>query len=96
LHKLHPMEHKNIHDFEIHASTKVVFLKLGLSCRSCQIMVLVLPTHVFEEAIFKTSKIHNLFIHYPNNTYFSALESITFLSPLRGLPSSIVVPRVTP
>jgi hypothetical protein len=44
-------------------------------CRSCWIMVLVLPTHAFEEAIIETSKIHNLFIQYPNNTYFSALES---------------------
>jgi hypothetical protein len=26
-------------------------------------MVLVLPTHVFGEAIIETSKIHNLFIH---------------------------------
>jgi hypothetical protein len=38
-------------------------------------MVLVLPTHVFGEAILQTSKIHNLLIQYTNNTYFSALES---------------------
>jgi hypothetical protein len=37
--------------------------------------VLVLPTHAFEKAIIETSKIHNLFIQYPNNAYFSALES---------------------
>jgi hypothetical protein len=36
---------------------------------------LVLPTHVFGEAILQTSKIHNLFIQYPNNTYFNAWES---------------------
>jgi hypothetical protein len=30
--------------------------------------------HVFGEAIIETSKIRNLFIEYPNNTYFSALE----------------------
>jgi hypothetical protein len=40
-------------------------------CRSCWITVLVLPTHAFEEVIIETSKIHNLFIQYPNNTYFS-------------------------
>jgi hypothetical protein len=38
-------------------------------------MVLILPPHAFGEAIIETSKIHNLFIQYPNNTYFSALES---------------------
>jgi hypothetical protein len=38
-------------------------------------MVLVLPTHVFGEAILKTSKIQNLLIQYPNNTYLNALES---------------------
>jgi hypothetical protein len=38
-------------------------------------LVLVLPAHVFGEAINKTSKIHNLFIQYPNNTCFSVLES---------------------
>jgi hypothetical protein len=43
--------------------------------RSCWITVLVLPTHAFGEAIIETSKIHNLFIQYPNDTYFSALES---------------------
>jgi hypothetical protein len=43
--------------------------------RSCWIMVLVLPTHAFGEAIIETSKIHNLFIYYTNNTCFSALES---------------------
>jgi hypothetical protein len=44
-------------------------------CRSCWITVLVLPTHTFGEAIIETSRIHNLFIQYPNITYFSALES---------------------
>jgi hypothetical protein len=34
-----------------------------------------LSTHVFGEAILQTSKIHNLFIQYPNNTQFSLLES---------------------
>jgi hypothetical protein len=29
----------------------------------------------FWEAIIETSKIHNLFIQYPNNKYFSVLES---------------------
>jgi hypothetical protein len=33
------------------------------SYRSCLITVLKLPTHVFEEAILKTSKLHNLFIY---------------------------------
>jgi hypothetical protein len=37
-------------------------------------MVLVQPTHAFGEAIIETSKTHNLFIQYPNNTYFSMLE----------------------
>jgi hypothetical protein len=37
-------------------------------CRSCWITVLVLPTHALGEAILQTSKIHNLFIQYPNNT----------------------------
>jgi hypothetical protein len=37
-------------------------------------MVLVLPIHAFEEAIIETSKSHNLFIKYPNNTYFNALK----------------------
>jgi hypothetical protein len=36
---------------------------------------LVLPTYIIGEAIYETSKIHNLFIQYPNDTYFSALES---------------------
>jgi hypothetical protein len=45
------------------------------SCRSCWITVLILPTHVFGEAIIETSKIHNLVIQYPNNSYFGALES---------------------
>jgi hypothetical protein len=44
-------------------------------CRSRWIMVLILPTHISGEAIIETSKIHNLFIHYPSNTYYSALES---------------------
>jgi hypothetical protein len=35
-----------------------------------------MPTHVFEEAILQTSKIHNLFTQYPNNKYFSALEFV--------------------
>jgi hypothetical protein len=43
--------------------------------RSCWITVLVLPIHIFGEAIIDTSKIHNIFIHYPNNKYFSALKS---------------------
>jgi hypothetical protein len=34
-----------------------------------------LPTYIFEEAIFQTSKIHNLSIQHPNNSYFSVLES---------------------
>jgi hypothetical protein len=38
-------------------------------CRSCWITVLVLPTHGFGEAIHQTSKIHILFVYYPNNTY---------------------------
>jgi hypothetical protein len=42
-------------------------------CISCWITVLVLPIHVFEEAMIETSKIHNLFIQYPNNTYFSIM-----------------------
>jgi hypothetical protein len=29
----------------------------------------------FWEVVIETSKIHNLFIQYPNNTYFIALES---------------------
>jgi hypothetical protein len=45
------------------------------NCRSCWITVLVLPTHAFGEAIIEILKIHNLFIQYPNNIYFSALES---------------------
>jgi hypothetical protein len=31
-------------------------------------MVLILPIIAFREAIIKTSKIHNLFRQYPNNT----------------------------
>jgi hypothetical protein len=31
--------------------------------------------HVFGEAILQILKIHNLFIQYLNNTYFSTLES---------------------
>jgi hypothetical protein len=42
---------------------------------SCWITVLVLPTHVFGEAIIETSIIHNLFIQYPNSTYFIPLKS---------------------
>jgi hypothetical protein len=49
--------------------------KMYTSCKSCWIMVLVLPTHVFGEAIFQTSKTHDFSIQYPNNTYFSTLES---------------------
>jgi hypothetical protein len=48
-------------------------LEMNTHCRSCWIMDLVLPTHVFGEAILQTSKIHNLFIQYPNNTYLSVL-----------------------
>jgi hypothetical protein len=33
------------------------------------------PTHIFGEAIIETSKIHNSFIQYPNNTHFNAFES---------------------
>jgi hypothetical protein len=33
------------------------------------------PIHAFGKAIIKTLKIHNLLTQYPNNTYFSALES---------------------
>jgi hypothetical protein len=43
--------------------------------RSCWITVLVLPTHALGEAIIEIKKIHNLFIRYPNKTYFNALES---------------------
>jgi hypothetical protein len=32
---------------------------------------LILPIHAFGEATFEASKIHNLFIQYPNNTYFN-------------------------
>jgi hypothetical protein len=39
------------------------------SYRSWWITVLVLLTHVFGEALIETSKIHDLFIHYPKNTY---------------------------
>jgi hypothetical protein len=35
----------------------------------------------FGEAIIKTSKIHNLLIQYPNNTYFSALVQHPLDSP---------------
>jgi hypothetical protein len=28
-----------------------------------------MPTYAFAEAIIETSKIHNLFIQYPNNTF---------------------------
>jgi hypothetical protein len=38
-------------------------------------MFLEMPTYTFEEAIIKTSRIHNLLIQYPDNKYFSALES---------------------
>ena len=30
---------------------------------------------LLEEVLIETFKIHNLFIQYPNNTYFSVLES---------------------
>jgi hypothetical protein len=43
--------------------------------KSCWITVLVLSTHTLEEVIIETLKIHDLFIQYPNNTYFSVLES---------------------
>jgi hypothetical protein len=36
-------------------------------------MLLEKPSHAFGEDMRKTSKIHNLL--YPNNTYFSVLES---------------------
>jgi hypothetical protein len=49
--------------------------KMYTSSRSCWIMILVLLAPIFGEAILKTSKIHNSFIQYPNNTYFSVLES---------------------
>jgi hypothetical protein len=60
--------------------------KVGLQWRKRTIAVLkctvvvdhvifVLLAHVFGEAILQTSKIHKLFIQYPNNTYFSALKS---------------------
>jgi hypothetical protein len=42
--------------------------------KSYWIMVLVQPNHAFGEAIIKSSKTQNLFIHYLNNTYFSVLE----------------------
>jgi hypothetical protein len=45
------------------------------SCKSYWTTFLVLPTYILEELIIKTSKIHNLFIHYPNNTNFNVLES---------------------
>jgi hypothetical protein len=38
-------------------------------------MVLVLYTDDFGEAIIETLKIHNLFIQYQNNAYYSVLES---------------------
>jgi hypothetical protein len=50
-------------------------LEIYSYCRSCWTTFLVLPTHTFGKAIIETSKIHNLFIKYPNNAYFSALES---------------------
>jgi hypothetical protein len=56
---------------KLHCSTPEMYSY----CRSCWITVLVLPTHAFGEAIIETSKIHNLFIQYPNSTHFSALES---------------------
>jgi hypothetical protein len=37
-------------------------------------MILEKPTHAFGEPVSKTSKIHNLFMRYPNNITFSALE----------------------
>jgi hypothetical protein len=46
------------------------------SYRSCWITVLILPTPVLGEAILQTSKIHNLFIQYPYNTYFSTLDPL--------------------
>jgi hypothetical protein len=39
------------------------------------ITVLVLPIHIFGKTTIETSKIHNLFIQYSNNKYFSALRS---------------------
>jgi hypothetical protein len=48
-------------------------LEMYSCCRSCWIAILLLSTHVFWEAIIETSKIHNLFIEYPNITYYSVL-----------------------
>jgi hypothetical protein len=50
-------------------------LEIYSYCRLRWITVLVLPTQAFGKAIIETSKIHNLFIQYPYNTCFSALES---------------------
>jgi hypothetical protein len=47
--------------------------ELYTSYRSCWLTILVVPINVFGEAILQTSKIHNLFIQYPNNTYFSCV-----------------------
>jgi hypothetical protein len=37
-------------------------------------MLLEMSTHAFGGIIIQNSKIHNLFIWYPNNTYFSVLN----------------------
>jgi hypothetical protein len=66
-------------DFPISMTRQKVGLQWRKYCSSLEMYtsctVLVLPTHVFGQAILQTSKIHNLFIQYPNYTYFSALES---------------------
>jgi hypothetical protein len=49
-------------------------LEMYSSCRLCWIMVLVLSTQAFGEAIIEFSKNHSLLIQYLNNTYFCALE----------------------
>jgi hypothetical protein len=59
----------------VEEKTRCSSLEIYTSCRSCWLTVLVLPTHVFGEGILQTSKIHNLFIQSPNNTYFNVLES---------------------
>jgi hypothetical protein len=61
--------------------------EMHTSCRSCWIMVLILPTHLFWESILQTSKIHNLFIPYPNNTYVSTLENYLISLPDFKSPS---------
>jgi hypothetical protein len=50
-------------------------LEMYSSCTLCWIMVSVLPTQAFREAIIEISENHSLFIQYLNNSYFRALES---------------------